>query len=170
MLAQITGREKRGQAAWRAPTPPHGKIGDMSLSRRDLNVLLPILAAQAAPLLGETGRLSSKVYHTTQIPYTGDSKKKGRQFFHGANHSGFNLEMHETILGAAEQTHAPHKHEHEEIVIVFEGNVETWLEGKTELAEAGSVIYFGSNQMHSARNAGKTPCRYYVVELRGGEA
>jgi mannose-6-phosphate isomerase-like protein (cupin superfamily) len=38
------------------------------------------------------------------------------------------------------------------------------------MVEAGSVIYFGSNQMHSIRNAGSAPCRYYVVELRGDEA
>jgi quercetin dioxygenase-like cupin family protein len=78
--------------------------------------------------------------------------------------------MHETILGSGTETHAPHKHLHEEIVIVIEGTVETYLEGKTETAEAGSVIYFASNQMHSAGNAGGTPCRYYVIELRGSEA
>jgi quercetin dioxygenase-like cupin family protein len=87
--------------------------------------------------------------------------------FHGPNHSGFNFEMHETILGAGTRTHAPHKHEHEEIIVVFAGTVETYLEGRTEIAETGSVIYFASNQMHSARNAGTVPCRYYVIELRG---
>ena len=81
----------------------------------------------------------------------------------------FNLEAHETILGPGTETHAPHKHEHEEIVIVVEGTAQTFMEGKTETVEAGSVIYFGSNQMHSLRNAGTTPCRYYVVELRGKE-
>jgi len=133
----------------------------MRLSRRDLTLLLPALAA------AQPGRLPSKIYRNSQIPYEGDAKKKGREFFKGATHSNFALEMHETILGPDVQTHAPHKHEHEEIVIVFEGTVETYLEGKTELAEAGSVIYFASNQMHSARNAGTTPCRYYVLELRG---
>ena len=91
-------------------------------------------------------------------------------FFHGVTHAGFGLEMHETILGTGVETHAPHKHAHEEIVIVVEGTLETFLEGKTEPTEAGSVIYFGSNQMHSVRNAGAVPCRYYVVELRGSEA
>jgi XRE family transcriptional regulator, regulator of sulfur utilization len=143
----------------------------MKFSRRDLSMLLPALAAASAGAQQkQNGALSSKVYHAAQIPYSGDEKKKGRQFFRGAQHTGFNLESHETILGPGTQTHAPHKHEHEEILFVFEGTVQTLIEGKAENAEAGSVIYFGPNQMHSLRNAGTTPCRYYVVELRGKEA
>jgi quercetin dioxygenase-like cupin family protein len=137
----------------------------MKISRRDLRKLLPVLATGAR---AQTQALPSKVYHSSKITYEGDEKKKGRRFFFGANRGGFQLEMHETVLGAGTQTHAPHRHEHEEIVIVVEGTVESYLEGKTEIAEAGSVIYFASNQMHSARNAGNGPCRYYVVELRGG--
>ena len=142
----------------------------MTISRRDLSALLPLLGAARAPAQTTTQLLPSKVYPSPAIPYIGDAQKKGRQFFHGATHSAFQLEVHETILGPGVQTHAPHQHEHEEIVIVVEGTVEAWIAGKTELAPPGSVIYFASNQSHSARNAGKAPCRYYVVELRGSEA
>jgi quercetin dioxygenase-like cupin family protein len=142
----------------------------MKLSRRDLAMILPAAAAaNAAAQRQPTAALPAKVYHAAQIPYTGDDKKKGRAFFRGAEHSGFNLEAHETILGAGTETHAPHKHEHEEIVIVVEGTAQTFMEGKMEIVEPGSVIHFGSNQMHSLRNAGTTPCRYYVIELRGKE-
>ena len=55
-------------------------------------------------------------------------------------------------------------------MIVMEGTMETFLDGKTEIAEAGSVLYNGSNQMHTCSNPGKVPCRYYVIELRGNEA
>jgi quercetin dioxygenase-like cupin family protein len=109
------------------------------------------------------------MYHHAQIPYAGNDQKKGRRFFMGETHGGFNLEMHETILGVGVETHAPHRHVHEEIILVVEGTVETYNDGRTEVVESGSVIFFGSNQMHSARNVGKVPCRYYVVELRGDE-
>ena len=143
----------------------------MEFSRRDLGFLLPALAAvNAGAQERPAGTLASKVYHHGQIAYEGDQKKKGRRFFYGKNHIGFKLEVHETALGEGTQTHAPHKHEHEEIVILVEGTVETYLDGKTEIAEAGSVIYLGSNQMHSVRNTGTAPCRYYVIELRGNEA
>jgi quercetin dioxygenase-like cupin family protein len=143
----------------------------MSFSRRDLALILPALAVKnAAAQPPQMATLPAKVYHAAQLPYLGNEKKKGRAFFRGADHSGFDLEAHETVLGAGTETHAPHKHEHEEIVIVVEGTAQTFMEGKTETVEAGSVIHFGSNQMHSLRNAGTTPCRYYVIELRGREA
>ena len=143
-----------------------------TFSRRDLRLLLPALAAVAARAQDTpaAAALDTKVYHSKEIPYTGDDKKKGRRFFDGATHTGYHIEMHETILGPGTQTHAPHKHEHEEIVIVMEGTMEMSNEGKTEVAETGSVVYFGSNQMHNARNAGTVPSRYYIVELRGSEA
>ena len=141
----------------------------MTFSRRDLAVLLPALAstAQTQPA---NRQMPSKVLHSSEVPYAGVARKKGRQFFRGANHSGFDIEMHETVLGPGVETHPPHKHEHEEILIVLEGSVESYLEGKREVAEAGSVIVNGSNQMHTVKNAGTIPCRYYVVELRGKTA
>ena len=148
----------------------------MKISRRELGLLLPAIAAGAASrTLGAQAAprqklVTSKMYHDAKIPYAGDDKKKARQFFTGETHGGFNLEVHETILGAGVETHAPHQHVHEEIIVVLAGTLETYVEGKTEIVEAGSVIYFGSNQMHSARNAGKIPARYCVIELRGDQA
>jgi quercetin dioxygenase-like cupin family protein len=142
----------------------------MKLSRRDLAMLLPAMAAGNGAAQQSVNVLPSKVCHSSKLPYDGDEKKKGRQFLDGAEHAGFHLELHETILGAGVQTHDPHKHEHDEIVILVEGTAETLIEGKTEITETGSVIYFASNQMHSVRNAGAAPCRYYVIELRGKEA
>lgn len=140
----------------------------MKISRRDLTGLLPLLAATKATAQTRP-TLPSKVYRHSAVAYTGNELKKGRQFFRGVNRSGFDLEMHETILAPGRETHAPHKHVHEEIVIVVEGTVEANLEGNKETAEAGSVLYFGSNQMHNARNIGTVPCRYYVIELRGDQ-
>ena len=143
-----------------------------TISRRDLSLLVPALAAAAAARAqnapAPVADLDTKVYHDKQIPYTGDDKKMGRRFFDGKTHTGYHIEMHSTILGPGIQTHAPHKHEHEEIVIVMDGTMEMTNEGKSEIAESGSVVYFGSNQMHSSRNAGTVPCRYYVLELRAG--
>ena len=140
----------------------------MNISRRDLSLLLPALASTAAvaqtPAKPEV--LPSKVYHTGDIPYSGDDKKKGRRFFLGATHTGFNLEMHETILGPGEISHPPHKHINEEIIVIMEGTIEANIENKISKATAGSVTYFASNEMHNFKNIGTGHARYYVLELR----
>ena len=139
----------------------------MDVSRRNLTLLLSSFGAfRAAADQQRLPTFSTRVYGN-EIPYKGDQTKKGRQLFNGVTHSGFHVEMHETILGPGIETHAPHRHEHEEIIMILEGTLETHVEGQTEKAEKGSVIFFGSNQTHNARNVGMTPCRYYVVELRG---
>jgi quercetin dioxygenase-like cupin family protein len=144
----------------------------MSYSRRDLNLLLPLLAGAVAKAQSAPPRVMSatNVYHDEQVPWEGDDKKKGREFFLGATHGGFTIEMHETVLGADVTTHAPHKHANEEIIVLAEGTLEAYFDDKTQQVEPGSVIWLASNQMHSVRNSGTTPCRYYVIELRGQAA
>ncbi len=149
----------------------------MSISRRDLAVLLPALATAAnaqqintpaAP--AKPALLPSKLYHTEDIPYNGDDKKRGRRFFIGTTHQGFNMEMHETVLGPGEISHPPHQHVHEEIIVIVEGTIESSVNGKLDRATAGSVSYFASNEMHNFKNIGPGHCRYYVLELRADAA
>jgi quercetin dioxygenase-like cupin family protein len=138
----------------------------MDLSRRELHLLLPLLAAQAKAEDNPV-RLDSKTYRPDQSTDLHGQPKKGGRIFFGTEHSGFALEMHQTVLGPGVASHEPHKHAHEEIMIVLDGTLETYVEGKTDIAEKGAIIYYGSNQMHRARNAGTVPARYYVLELRG---
>jgi pimeloyl-ACP methyl ester carboxylesterase/quercetin dioxygenase-like cupin family protein len=144
----------------------------MNYSRRDLNLLLPLLAAARAAAQTKQPPVMSatKVYHDRQIPWEGNDDKKGREFFLGATHGGFAVEMHETVLGPGTTTHAPHRHPNEEIIVLAEGTLEAYFDEKTEKVEAGSVIWLASNQMHSVRNVGATPCRYFVIEFRGNAA
>jgi len=142
----------------------------MPWSRREVVMMLPALAATPTIQGQQTTTLPAKVYHSAEIPYKGDEKKKARRFFYGPEHSGFNLECHETVLGPGVETHPPHTHEHEEIIIVVEGTVQVSMDGRTETVEAGSVIHYEPNRPHNLRNMGPTPCRYYVIELRGRNA
>ena len=145
-----------------------------TISRRDLAALLPVLAVRASAQQqtpAKPAMLPGKIYHSEQIPYTGDDRKKGRRFFLGTQHTGFNLEVHETILGPGQDTHAPHHHVHEEMLIIVSGTLDMHVEGKpVESAEAGSIVYLASDVVHNAHNSGAVPCRYYVIELRGAAA
>ena len=138
-----------------------------NLSRRDLSLLIPAFAAlNANGQQAAAAPLPSKVYQTGAVPYRVNGEKKGRRFFFGTNRSGFALEMHETVLPAGTETHPPHKHPHEEIVIVMDGTIDVYIEGKTERAEAGSVAYVATNEMHNMKSVGAGPARYCVIELR----
>ena len=157
----------------------------MAWSRREVFTILPALAvAQAAlaeqgppvsqtaqaPQGPQTTALPAKIYHSAEIPYKGDAKKKARRFFYGPENSGYNLEMHETVLGPGVETHPPHTHGHQEIIILVEGSVQVSMDGRTDTVEAGSVIFYEPDKAHNLRNTGTVPCRYYVVELRGRNA
>ena len=68
----------------------------MSISRRDLSALLPLLAAaqasaqQPKPAVTKA-LLPGTVYHDKALQYEGDDKKKGRRFFRGVNRNGFDF-------------------------------------------------------------------------------
>src|SRR5579863_480681 len=146
-----------------------GTLQLMNLSRRELALLVPALGV----VMGQEqqpGALDSHVYHPDQNTDLAGKEKKGGRIFFGTDHSGFALEMHQTELGPGVASHPPHKHVHEEIMVVLEGELQTYVEGKTQVAERGAVVYFGSNQLHNVRNAGQVPVRYYVLELRGHAA
>jgi len=138
----------------------------MDLSRRELHFLLPLLAAQSQAQ-DHPVPLESKVYHPDQSADLHGQPKKGGRIFFGTEHSGFAIEMHQTVLGPGVESHAPHKHIHDEFMIVLEGTLHTYIDGKTDVAEKGAIIFYASNQMHQVRNTGTVPARYYVIELRG---
>ena len=139
------------------------------MSRRELTFLLPALAV-AGQQQQQPVALQSRIYQPDQSTNLDGKEKKGSRIFFGKDHSGFELEMHETVLGPGIESHPPHKHVHEEIMVILDGKLETDVEGKKDVADRGDVVYFGSNQLHNVRNAGQTPVRYYVLELRGRES
>ncbi|HEX3745313.1 MAG TPA: cupin domain-containing protein [Bryobacteraceae bacterium] len=142
----------------------------MPISRRELNLLLPALAAaaaQAQPQKAPVPTMTSKAYPTGDFPYKGNDTKRSRQFFLAQTHAGFKVEMHETNLGPGIEAHPPHKHIHEEIMVVTEGSLEANMDGVKTTVPAGSVLVFGSNRMHNVRNPGTVMVKYYVIELRG---
>lgn len=77
-----------------------------------------------------------------------------------------NLECHVTTLQPGKAPHPPHRHFDEEIVLVKEGALDVTIAGKSWRAEAGSVIFVGSNDEHGWKNAAPTNTVYYVLRVR----
>ncbi len=75
------------------------------------------------------------------------------------------FECHATTLNPGEAPHPPHRHPQEEFLIVKEGELEVFLNGKTEKVGAGSLIFFGSNDEHGVKNTGTVPAAYFVFNI-----
>lgn len=87
-----------------------------------------------------------------------------RQVFEDRTATLDELELHITTLQPGQSPHEPHKHPDEEVIIVREGTVETFLGNRTQVVGPGSVIFQAANQMHAIRNVGTTPATYHVIK------
>lgn len=132
------------------------------MTRRDLTLLSAgFAAATARAQKASLPTLPSRAYRFEDLVLKGNS----RAVFDGLTHSGFHVDIHETELRPGAAPHAPHRHEHEEMVMVREGTLEITIEGKVTIVGPGSVVYAASNEMHGWKNIGETNVQYFVVAL-----
>jgi XRE family transcriptional regulator, regulator of sulfur utilization len=75
------------------------------------------------------------------------------------------LEMHETTLAPGQSPHPPHRHAHEELMVVRTGVVEVLQGTKTRLAHAGDVIFMASNELHGLKNTSSANTTYLVIRI-----
>jgi mannose-6-phosphate isomerase-like protein (cupin superfamily) len=149
-------------------------------SRRDLGLLLPVLAsatasAQNKSQISETAaadtslerlpRLGTKAYIFNELPETTNGKNKQRRLFTGKTHTGFKLESHQSDIAPGEVNHPPHQHLREEMMLVREGTMELTISGKPLRLGPGDVGYIGSNEIHNAKNVGSVRAQYFIVNI-----
>ncbi|MEO8623174.1 MAG: cupin domain-containing protein [bacterium] len=75
------------------------------------------------------------------------------------------LEMHESTLKPGMNSHPPHRHAHEEVIYLEQGDVSVFQENVVRKAHAGDVIFLASNQWHNFTNIGTTDAKYLVVRI-----
>jgi quercetin dioxygenase-like cupin family protein len=138
------------------------------MNRRDVSfLLLGLSAGIAATVFAQTGgkapALASGVYAWNSFPVEQTASGQRRAVFDGFTSTVDRLETHVTTLSPGKAPHAAHKHPDEELIYVREGVVEATINGVTELAPAGSVIFYASNDLHGLRNAGDVQASYFVL-------
>ena len=133
----------------------------MNYSRRDLALLIPVLAAAQQTPKG----LPSRVFKYDDLPVRVNGENKSRAVMKGETHSGFQIELHMTELGPGQAPHPPHKHVHEELLMLKDGSLDVTISGQTTHVTAGSIVYVASNEMHGWRNPGTGPAQYFVIAL-----
>lgn len=73
------------------------------------------------------------------------------------------LEMHITAVPPGRTTHAPHTHPNEEVIVVREGTLEAFQNGRKTRVGPGSVLFMASNEPHNVVNVGDTMAVYHVI-------
>ncbi len=141
------------------------------MTRRDLALFLPaVAAAQQNQARQAKSKLPSKTYPYESLPVkSSDNGNRSRNVFDGLTHSGFPVDLHLTDLAPGNAPHAPHRHAHEEIVMIRNGSLDVMIEGKTTRVGPGSVVYVASNEFHGWKNPGPDRAEYFVIAL-GREA
>ena len=136
----------------------------MNYSRRDLGLLLPVLASATAAAQS-VKTLPSRAFKYDDLPVRASGQNKSRAVMKGGTHSGYQLELHLTELGPGQAPHPPHKHVHEELLLLQSGSLDVTIGGETTRLTPGSGVYCASNEQHGWRNPGAGPAQYFVIAL-----
>ena len=136
----------------------------MGLSRRNLCLLLPALAAARARAAG-TSSLPTTVKRFEDLKASTSNGNAYRPILEGATHEGFQIEAHETELAAGSMPHPAHHHRHEEMFLIREGTVEVTVNGKSTRLGPGGVAYIASNEEHGIKNVGTASAQYFVIAM-----
>ena len=76
------------------------------------------------------------------------------------------FEMHITNLNEQTQSHPPHTHDVEEIILMIKGDIEMHIDGKTPPATQGDLIFLDSQIPHAPTNIGKGQCMYFAFQWK----
>lgn len=75
------------------------------------------------------------------------------------------LDFHATTLNPGKESHPPHRHPWEEMLLIKEGQFEVTINGRSQRVGPGDLVFFASNDAHNAKNVGSTPATYYVINF-----
>jgi quercetin dioxygenase-like cupin family protein len=109
--------------------------------------------------------LPSRVYHHELLNVVPTAVGERRDIMNGRTKTLVNLETHITTLKPGATNHEPHRHPDDEVVLVREGTLEVMINGKTDRAGPGSVLFFSSNDLHNMKNVGPTPVVMHIIRM-----
>jgi mannose-6-phosphate isomerase-like protein (cupin superfamily) len=127
-----------------------------------------VTAGAQSPTAGEKVLLQPEVFPLDgmtmrKMPNGGES----RDVVRGALVTGEAVGVHESVLPVGSVSNPQHVIQHSEFILVQEGTVEFEHGDKAEKVGAGGVIYVALGTMHTLKNVGDVPAKYFVVAIGG---
>ena len=121
------------------------------------------LPGPATRASGPKALLPSQVAEFAKLAVRSSNVGSRRDLFDNPTITLNNLEAHISTLNPGEISHQPHQHANEEMVIMTEGKLEVYINGKITTAEKGDVLFFSSMDWHNVKSIGTVPAMYYVL-------
>jgi quercetin dioxygenase-like cupin family protein len=138
----------------------------MEISRRDVVAGLLAFPAALRAMDGTEGAatiLGPTVFAWEDMKPVKTATGEVRSLYKGPTATVDQLEMHVSTLNPGLESHPPHRHVNEELIILREGQCETLSNGKWIKVGPGSVVFNASNSLHGFRNVGTIPAVYHVI-------
>jgi (S)-ureidoglycine aminohydrolase len=93
-------------------------------------------------------------------------KGQRREFFNKATSQLVKFEMHTTALNAGLDSHAPHTHKEEEVILILRGHVKMHIGDNFYSAGPGDIVFLPSGILHNLLNTGNDQCEYFAFQWR----
>jgi heat shock protein HslJ/mannose-6-phosphate isomerase-like protein (cupin superfamily) len=107
--------------------------------------------------------LASRVFDWASLTPVKIPNGERRQVLDGPTATLDLLHVHITSLGVGQASGEPVRHPRDEVLIVKEGDVEVHLDGTTQRAGPGAILFFASGAVTRLKNVGPGPATYYVI-------
>jgi XRE family transcriptional regulator, regulator of sulfur utilization len=138
----------------------------LCLTMHKITVAVLILAVAAASSIA-TLVAQKQVQKSRVYPWDAGTKPNEwgavRQVMRAPTPTLDELEIHISTLEPGKSPHAPHQHQHEELLIIKDGTLETFQSGAKRRVGPGGIIFQASNELHNVTNVGQFPATYYVI-------
>lgn len=118
------------------------------------------------PLPAAPGRMGSAIWNWNDLKAEATKTGERRGVTDSPTSTLANFECHVTTLNPGLPPHPSHNHPDEEIVFLFEGQLDVTINGVTKRATPGSIIFVSSGDEHGWTNAGDMPATYYVLRVK----
>lgn len=98
------------------------------------------------------------------LPVKQTDKGGSRPVFDRPSSMFSRFEIHATTLKPGVESHPPHTHRAEEMMVLLSGNATANVGGESHKATAGDVILLRPDVPHNVVNTGSEPCTYYAIK------
>lgn len=125
--------------------------------------IFAVRRSEAAAAPPAAALLTSRILDWASLTPTPIPNGERRMMLDGPTATVDLLHVHATTLAVGQVSGQALRHPRDEVLIVKEGEVEVSLDGTTQKASAGAVLFFASGAVTRLKNIGAGPATYYVI-------